>query len=123
MKSLALRLSLALGLALLSSQQLMASVTITEPTGGEDISADKALNSTNGAAFTALGNILITESVGNDFAAGKNLTLILTIPDGWRFNPGVGSVTFQGSRDLTAASVAMTASTVTVTFSVGGTSK
>ena len=29
-------------------------VTITEPLGGNDISADKSLNSTNGAGFTAL---------------------------------------------------------------------
>src|SRR5205085_4711763 len=44
----------------------------------------------------------------------------LTAPDGWRFNAGVGSVTFQGSRDITAASIAVTASNLTVTLSVGG---
>jgi len=103
--------------------RLLANVTVTEPTGGNNLSADKALNSTNGAAFTALGNIVITEGNSADFAVGNNQTLILTPFDGWRFNPGVGSVTYQGSRDTTAASIAVTASNLTVTFSVAGTGK
>src|SRR6266487_4967589 len=56
MKKTALRLSLILGLTAFSLPQLLANVIITSPTGGNNIPADKALNSTNGAAFTALGN-------------------------------------------------------------------
>src|SRR5213075_651862 len=96
---------------------------ITSPTGGNNVSADKALNSTNGAAFTALGNIVITEGAATDFAAGNNQTLILTIPSGWQFNPGVGTVIPTVSRNITAATISVTASNLTVTFSVNGTDK
>src|SRR5207253_5648081 len=118
-----LRLGLLVGTVAWHAAQVLASVTVTEPTGGQNISADKSLNSTNGAAFTALGSIVITEGALNDFAAGNNQTFILTAPDGWRFNGGVGSVTFQGSRDITAATISVTTSNLTVTFSVGGIGK
>src|SRR3989442_543984 len=117
------RLGLVLGLIALHSPQLRAAVVITSPTGGNNVSADKALNSTNGAAFTALGNIVITEGAATDFAAGNNQTLILTIPTGWQFNPGVGTASFTGTRNITSASVSVTASNLTVTFSVNGTDK
>ncbi len=95
-----------------------------EPTGGNDISVDKSLNSTNGAAFTALGDIVIQEGATTDFAPGVNKTFILTLPDGWRFNTAPGpSVSFQTSRDITAASVVLTTNDVTVTLTVGGTTK
>ncbi|TAK93699.1 MAG: hypothetical protein EPO07_17760, partial [Verrucomicrobia bacterium] len=91
--------SLIAGLLVFSfACRLFASVIVTEPTGGNNISADKALNSTNGAALTALGNIVLTEGSITDFAVGNGQTLILTAPAGWRFNPGVGSINFQGSR-------------------------
>src|SRR5207249_1801853 len=115
-----LLLGLLVGAAAFSCAQLLASVTVTEPTGGQNISADKSLNSTNGAGFTALGSIVITEGAISDFAAGNNKTFILSAPSGWRFNAGVGSVTFQGSRDITAASISVTSSNLTVTLSVGG---
>src|SRR5678815_4442758 len=116
-------LGLRLGLLLMAActSQLLADVTITSPTGGNNLSADKALNSTNGAAFTALGNIVIAEGVNTDFANGNNVTLILTIADGFRFNPGVGTVSFTSGRNISAASLTVTASTVTVTFTVSGT--
>src|SRR5688572_763393 len=92
MKARALELSLALLLISACTPHLLAAVTVTSPTGGNNMSADKALNSTNGAAFTALGNIVIAEGVNTDFANGNNVTLVLTIADGYRFNPGVGTV-------------------------------
>jgi len=122
MNTTALRLGLAIGFLASSSAQLWANVGITSPTGGNNVSADKALNSTNGAAFTALGNIVITEGVASDFGAGTNQTLILTVPIGWQFNPGVGTVSFTSSRNITAASIAVSNSTATVTLTVNGTS-
>src|SRR5215204_2720286 len=116
-------LGLRLGLLLMAActPQLLAVVTITSPLGGNNVSADKALNSTNGAAFTALGNIVIAEGVNTDFANGNNVTLILTVTDGWRFNSGVGTVSFTSGRNISAASVTVSASTVSVTFTVSGT--
>src|SRR5436190_8652500 len=122
MKTSILRLSLMLGLIAFSSPKLWANVTVTSATGGTNISADKALNSTNGAAFSALSNIVITEGAASDFGAGANQTLILTLPSGWRFNAGVGTVSFTSSRNVTAATISVTASNATVTLSVNGTS-
>jgi hypothetical protein len=112
-----------MGLAASSSPRLWANVNITSPTGGNNISADKALNSTNGAAFTALGNIVITEGVASDFGIGANQTLILSVPPGWQLKPGVGTVTFNSKGDITGATIAVTSSNATVTLSVGGTAK
>src|SRR5439155_26790596 len=120
MNKTALRLGLFLGLMAFSTPHLLANVVITSPTGGNNIPADKALNSTNGAAFTALGNIVITEGVNTDFANGTGVTMILTIPDGWRFNPGVGTVTFTSGRNISAASISVVTNTATVTFTVSG---
>src|SRR6185503_19543895 len=117
MKAGALGLSLAPLLIVACTPQLLADVIITEPTGGNNVLADKALNSTNGAAYTALGNIVIAEGLANDFAVGNNQTLILTVATGWEFKAGVGTVSFTGSRNMTAATISVTADTATITFS------
>src|SRR5436309_6632662 len=121
MKKKLAMLLVASGLALCTANVAEAAVTVTAPTGGNNISADKALNSTNGAAFTALGNIVITEGVNTDFADGTNVTLILTPPDGWWFNAGVGTVSFTSGRNISAASISVETNTATVTFTVSGT--
>ncbi len=123
MKTNALRLGLVLGLLALNSTNLRANVVITSPTGGNNVSTDKALNSTNGAAFAALGNLVITEGAAADFGAGANQTLILTAPSGWQFNAGTGAVSFTTKGDITAATIAVTPSTATITMSVSGTGK
>src|SRR6266436_6331232 len=123
MKKIKCPLALVLGFVALHSTHLLADVIITEPLGGNDVSADKCLNSTNGAGFTTLGNIVLAEAATTDFGAGNNKTFTLTLPIGWQFNPGVGSVSFSGSRDITAASISVGTDSLTVTFSVSGTSK
>src|SRR5947208_11729871 len=117
-------LGLVMGLSAFYILQLRADVTVTPPSAGQGISADTAFNSTNGAGFSALGNIVITEGLITDFAPGTNKTLILTLPVGWRFNTAaVASATFLNSRDITAANVVVTTSNVTVTLTVSGTTK
>src|SRR5215471_11095465 len=123
MKMIAHPIRLVLTLIAASAPHVWADVTITEPTGGNNVPPDKALNSTNGAAFTALGNIVITEGASTDFAAFNNQTLILSVPPGWQFKPGTGTVSFTASRNITAATISVTASDLTVTFSVNGTDK
>src|SRR6266404_5909647 len=116
--------TLGISLGLMGAANLRADVIVTEPVGGNDVSTDKAVNSTNGAGYVALGNIVLTEGATSDFSPGNGQTLILTAPGGWRLNPAAAaSVSFLNSRDITAASVAVTTSNITVTFSVGGTSK
>ena len=117
-------LGLVMGLSVFYSFQLLADVTVTSPSAGQGISADTAFNSTNGAGFSALGDIVITEGAAADFAPGTNKTLILTLPDGWRFNTAAAaSASFLNNRDITSASVALTTNDVTVTLTVGGTTK
>src|SRR6266568_5293647 len=119
-----LRLGLVVGLSAFYTIQLRADVTVTSPSAGQGISADTAFNSTNGAGFSALGDIVITEGATTDFAPGTNKTLILTLPDGWRFNTAAAAgATFLNSRDITSASVAVTTSNATVTLTVSGTTK
>jgi len=123
MRQKTLQTALILAFLAVHSHRLLADVGVTEPIGGENVSADKAQNSTNGAGFVSLGNIVLTEAASSDFAPGANLKLILSAPDGWRFSPGIGSVSFQGSRDISAATILVTSSNLTVTYSVGGTTK
>src|SRR5436189_2049416 len=117
-------ITLTISLGLMGAANLRAYVIVTEPTGGNDVSADKAVNSTNGTGYVSLGDIVLTEVAATDFAPGNDQTFILTAPTGWRLNPVAGaSVSFLNSRDITAASVAVTASNLTVTLSLGGTSR
>ncbi|HRY60530.1 MAG TPA: LysM domain-containing protein [Patescibacteria group bacterium] len=98
-----------------------AAANVTPSSGGTNISADKAANATT-PAWTTLGNIVITEGANGDFAASQtNTTLILTAPNNWSFNPGVGTVTYTAARDITSSSIAVTATTITITFSTDGT--
>src|SRR5258708_3228738 len=122
-KNMSLRFCLSLFLTAFSVSRLFADVAVTEPTGGNSVPTDVARNSTNGAAFVSLGNIVLTEGAKADFAVGPNQTIILTGPDGWQFNPGVGSVAFLGNGDITAASISVSSSNIIVTVTVGGVSK
>src|SRR5262249_6948495 len=97
---------------------------ITAATGGTSISADTAQNSAT-PSFTTLGNIVIQEGANGDFAAGTGVTLIFTAPTGWRFNPGIGTaVAAQGSgpggNQSAVNSTTITASNITVNFTVSG---
>lgn len=93
------------------------SVLVAPATGGTNIPSTKAANG-SAPAYTTLGNIVITEQANNDFAASQTgATLILTAPSGWTFNSGVGSVSHQNGRNITASSISVTSTTVTVTFS------
>ena len=86
----------------------------------QNISADKAANAI-APLYTALGDIVITEASSNDIAAGSPQTLILTAPAGWSFNTSTGAVNVGLSVDVSNASIALTANTITITFDVSGT--
>src|SRR6266404_4104968 len=122
MKKILVTLGISLGL--MGATKLRADVIVTEPILGNDVPTDKAVNSTNGAGYVPLGDIVLTEGATTDFAVGDGQTLILTAPGGWRLNPVAGaSASFLNSRDITAANVVVTTSNITVTFSVGGTTR
>ena len=116
-----LRFLVSSALLLFLGVSAYGNVTVTPASGGTNLSADKAANATL-PAWTTLGNIVIAEVANDDLAASQtNVTLILTAPTGWQFNTGVGTVAYTASRDITAASIAVTGTTITVTFSTDGT--
>lgn len=74
-------------------------------------------------AYNPLGSIVIKENANGDFANGTNVTLVLTAPANFEFRAGFGSVTFTAGNNITAASVVVTATTISITYTVSGTNK
>lgn len=107
---------------LFGANPAFAAVTVTPASGGTNLSADNAQNASV-PAFTTLGDIVITEGAKGDFAKQTGATLILTAPTNWSFSPGVGSVTFASGSNISAASIVVTATTATITYTTGGTNK
>ncbi|MFD2874409.1 T9SS type A sorting domain-containing protein [Mucilaginibacter ximonensis] len=92
---------------------LAAGVTVTVPTGGIGISADKSSGSA-GAAYTALGNIVLTSTASADFPVGATQTLTLKVPTNWQFQAGTGSAT--GGGNIMVLSTLVTSGSVVVTY-------
>ena len=82
--------------------------------------ANGSINScTYPTSYVALGNIFLEENQNANFGfALQNFdyTFIITAPANFEFQPGVGSVAFRGGEDITAASINVTANTITVTY-------
>lgn len=70
--------------------------------------------------FTTMSNIIWDEGLAGDFAIQSGTTIILTAPAGFQFNPGVGNVVFTTGRDISSATISVTATTLTVTLTVSG---
>lgn len=99
------------------STNVMATVVVTQATGGTGISADKAANSIT-PGYTTLSVIKVTEGSPTDFAINQvNRTFILSAPSNYTFNPGHGSVTQVGTGFQNTATISVTSTTITVTFS------
>jgi hypothetical protein len=101
---------------ILLSLKSFATVTVTPASQGTGISADKSAGSSS-AAFTALGDIVITSGAAADFTAGTNVTLVLSAPANWQFQSGIGTAT--GAGNITISSTVVTGTTITVTYSAG----
>lgn len=100
---------------ILFSNRCEAAVTITPASG-------LCLNNSPGA-FSAIGLITIVEGNLADFAAQTNATLILTVPSGFEFLAGTGNVSYQAGRNISAASIVVSSTTITVTYTTGGVNK
>ncbi|CAM4407815.1 GEVED domain-containing protein [Flavobacterium terrigena] len=69
--------------------------------------------------YVTLGNIFLEENQNANFSitnVNTDYTLIITAPTNFEFNPGVGSVAFRATGDITAASINVTATTITATY-------
>jgi large repetitive protein len=97
--------------------KIKAAVTVTAPT--------LTINtcSVYPTDYHTLGNIVITEGANSDFAVGTNVTLILTAPANYQFLAGAGSVAVTAGNNLSGESVVVTSTTITVTYTSGGTNK
>jgi len=71
--------------------------------------------------YSTLGNIVLAETSNSNFSTGFNITLILTAPTNFEFKASTGAVSYTPSRNITAATIAVTVSTITITYTVGGT--
>lgn len=90
-----------------------------EPQGGIDIPSAKAANG-GSPAYTDYGPIGLLECNPDDMSVGANQTFILTLPFNWQFQPGVGTVEFLPSLDVSTVSILVEADKVTLTVGVTG---
>ena len=82
--------------------------------------ASGSINScTYPTSYVALGDIFLEENNNGNFGFALNntdYTFIITAPANFEFQAGVGSVAFRAGEDITAASINVTATTITVTY-------
>ena len=115
----------AIGIVVLAlafaSWRAEAAVTVTPAASGTGISVDTAATATT-PAWTSLGAITIAENVNTDFAISQTAqTVILTAPTGFEFNSAQTPDVTGASADLSALSMGITSSTLTLTFTSDGT--
>ncbi len=106
--------SCALVAALLPGAQPVAAATLTQATGGSQISADTAAGGGNGA-YSPLAGPTISEAAGGEIGMG---TLTLTLPAGFAWNTAAGSVAATGSScaGMTLSGIGYAAQVATVTI-------
>ena len=102
---------------ILFSSNANAQVAITEP--------NLSITSCSGfpSAYSTLGNIIITESAITNFSTGTGITLVLSAPANFEFRPVFGTVAVAGSANLSSPSIAVTASTITITYTCSNNNK
>ena len=96
-------------------------IAVTPAAGGASLSTDTAGVGGTGA-FTNLGPITLTETENPDFGPNNqaNVTIILTVPAGYEFNPAQVPSINAAAGDITALAVAITATKITITYSTDG---
>lgn len=118
-KTSSVRLFSLLLFSLFVTANMTSQVTVTSATGGTNLLADKATNAMV-PAYTTLGDIVIKENNKADIVGFVNSkTFTITPPTGWSFNAGIGSVSapLSPTGDITAISISITTSSITVTYS------
>jgi hypothetical protein len=94
-----------------------AQVTITAPSLTVNTCGNFPTN------YAPLANIVISEKNTGDFSVGTNVTLVLSSPSNFEFQPGTGSVSYTSGANISAASINITATSVTITYSASNTNK
>jgi hypothetical protein len=76
--------------------------------------------------FTTIGNITIIEGTKSDFPSQTLTTFILTVPSGFEFNPGVGSVVWgfpTPSGNIDDATISVSSTSITILLTSSGVNK
>jgi len=80
-----------------------------------------SINLCDGGGFSSLDPIVINETTNGTFATGVAQTLVLSLPLGAVFDPGIGNVASTGS-DISSITVSsVTAGAITITYTVAST--
>ena len=115
--AISLRLSMTIRLLLmvlfvgLFGNVVNAQVTITKP------NLSIPVCSSFPSSYSVLGDIVINENNNGDFASSAtSKTIILSAPANFEFKPLTGAIAYRGGRDITASSIVVTASTITITY-------
>lgn len=92
-----------------------ATIGVTPASNGTNLTPT-SLNVSGG--WATLNNIVITEGANNDIAGSQtSKTLVLSAPNNWVFNVGVGTLSFQGDiDDIVNPTMTVTASQITITL-------
>ncbi|HNP53767.1 MAG TPA: hypothetical protein PKK69_04100 [Ferruginibacter sp.] len=111
--------TLALAMGLFAAQEATADIIVTPANNGNSISADRAANAVT-TAFTAIGDIVLSEQDVRDFAYTDRYfrSLILTAPAGWEFKEGTGYLSNSMPSDFRVTEVKVRSNTITVRFCV-----
>ncbi|MEP2772293.1 MAG: PKD domain-containing protein [Fulvivirga sp.] len=72
-----------------------------------------------GADYVEIGDITISEAAKGDFSSGIDQTLVLTIPSGFEFEPGIGNVSVSGA-DISNASLAVSSTKIFLSYDIDG---
>lgn len=72
-------------------------------------------------SYSTIGDIIITEAANADFQnSTANATLILSAPPNFQFQAATGSVSFIAGRDIDVATISVTSTDITVTYTTNG---
>jgi gliding motility-associated-like protein len=75
------------------------------------------------SGYTNIGNFSLNEGAIADFAVQSGTTMTLTLPAGFAFNPGIGTVGFTAGRNITVLTYTISASNIAFTTTVTGVTK
>ncbi|MFN3754585.1 GEVED domain-containing protein [Flavobacterium sp.] len=109
--------SFFLFLLLTTSYESYSQVVITKP----NLSISVCSGYPSG--YKVLGDIVVTEAANGNFSAATNHVIDLVAPTNFEFLAGTGTVAFVGGRNISAAAISVTASMITITYSVSGTNR
>ena len=104
-------------LFILISSSLLGQVTIIKP------NLTIGVCSGYPSSYKPLGNIVISENQNTNFSVATGVVIDLVAPANFEFLAGTGSVTYTAGQNITAATIIVSATAITITYTVTGTNR